>query len=358
MSEKTEPPSEKRLRQARREGNVARSRTLSSAVATLFGVSAFLATLPGTASQLLGYTRRTLASSGTPPPADAALLGAVSTVAELCLPTLLALLLGAVLGSIVQTGVVFHPEVLRFKPERLSPSEGFRRLFSGRNLAESVRAFLIGAVLLTVAWKIAEGAARRLALLPGASSLDALAHAWSLGETTLRRTLLVATLVGVLDLLYQRHAHLKGLRMSRDELKREHKESEGDPHHKAARKAAHRAALNGTTARGVAKANVVLVNPTHVAVALRYEPSEAGAPTIVAKGIGEQAARLRREARNLEVPVVRNVPLARALVRCDVGQEIPEELYEAVAVILREVLDADEIDPATLSPSLRQRRSR
>ncbi len=340
MSEKTEAPSEKRLRDAKRQGNVARSRTLSSALATAFGVGALVATLPAGLSQLVGYTRRTFEASGALPGADGALLGAASTMFDLCLPTLAAVCLGGVLGSIVQTGVLFHPDVLQFKPERLSPAEGAKRLFSSRNLAEAVRALLIGSVLLAIAWFVAEGAARAITLLPRAGAAAAFREVWTLGESTLIRALLAAGIAGVLDLLFQRHAHLKSLRMSRDELKREHKESEGDPHHKAMRKAAHRAALNGTAARGVAKANVVLVNPTHVAVALRYDPAEAAAPTIVAKGIDEQAAAIRAQARRLQVPMVKNVPLARALVRFDVGQEIPEELYEAVAVILREVLDA------------------
>ena len=127
-------------------------------------------------------------------------------------------------------------------------------------------------------------------------------------------------------------------------LKQEHKDSEGDPHHKAARKSLHRQAALGGPARGVHKASAVVVNPTHIAVALRYDEAEADAPYIVAKAREEDALRLRREARRLGIPVLKDIPLARALIHYDVGEEVPEELYRAAAAILKVSLQMRDAD--------------
>jgi type III secretion protein U len=123
-------------------------------------------------------------------------------------------------------------------------------------------------------------------------------------------------------------------------VKNEHKESEGDPHHKHQRRALHRQLAAGGPARGVRAATAVVVNPTHIAVAHRYEPKECDAPYLVAKGRESDALALRRAAEQLGIPVVRDIPLARSLVQFDVGMEIPEELYQAAAAVLTAALDA------------------
>jgi type III secretion system FlhB-like substrate exporter len=136
-------------------------------------------------------------------------------------------------------------------------------------------------------------------------------------------------LLAALDFGLARWRHGRELMMTREEVRNEHKESEGDPHHKHQRRAIHRQLAAGGPARGVRSATAVVVNPTHIAVALRYQPEECDAPYLVAKGREADALALRREAERLGVPIVRDVPLARSLVRFDVGMEIPEELYQA-----------------------------
>ena len=133
--------------------------------------------------------------------------------------------------------------------------------------------------------------------------------------------------------------------MSRDEVRREHREQEGDPRHRAHRRAAHRQLLNAGRARGVRAASVVVVNPVHVAVALRWAPEEGDAPYLVARGRGEDARAIRAEALTAGIPVVRDVALARGLVQYDVGEEVPEELYRAAAVVLQHALDRLESAP-------------
>ncbi|MFW6058315.1 MAG: EscU/YscU/HrcU family type III secretion system export apparatus switch protein, partial [Persicimonas sp.] len=139
---------------------------------------------------------------------------------------------------------------------------------------------------------------------------------------------------GVIDLIWQRHQHEKGLMMSKDEIKREHKESEGDPQQKGKRKQLHKELLRDTGIKNVKNADAVVVNPTHVAVALRYDDEQMSAPEVVATGRGELAQEIKRIARRYGVAIVRNVELARALVDVDVDQQIPAEFYEPVAEVL------------------------
>jgi type III secretion protein U len=132
-----------------------------------------------------------------------------------------------------------------------------------------------------------------------------------------------------------RYRHLKKLRMTRDELKREFRESEGDPVIKGQRRAIHRGLAQGGSARGVGQAHAVVVNPTHLAVALRYAPGECDAPYVVARGRDRQALALRLEAEGWGIPVIRDVPLARSLISLELGEEVPEELYQAAAAVLK-----------------------
>lgn len=346
MSEKTEKPSPRRLREARRNGKIARSRPLAAAVATLFALATLALTAPSAAALIQASTRQALleAGSGSTPIALAFARG-LSTLFSVCLPVLAAALVGAILGAGLQVGVVFNGSAIGFKPEKLSPAEGFKNVFSRRKLLEMVKACALMTCVLWLAWAAARDAAPLSARLPLAGlvlSWDALCQVVRQFAT---KAVGLALAFGAVDYLLERHAHLKSLRMSREELRQEHKESEGDPQHKARRKAAHKALLQGTVARGVQKATVVIVNPTHVAVALRYDPEEAGAPTIVAKGVEDEAAKIRALARRFSVPMVRDVPLARALVRYDLGEEVPEELYLAAAAVLRKAYEFDRSTP-------------
>lgn len=346
MNEKTEQPSPQRLREALEEGNVARSRTLAAAGAALGGLVALGASAPAAALVLQTYAQRALADAGAnATPANVATARAAWALASACAPTLLGTLLGALAGAGFQVGFLLRPQALCPALEKLSPSQGFARVFSAKNLVEVLKAAIVVSLVLWLAWSAVRHNARVVGRLPLVGPLPALQAGFFVARDAALKALAVALLVGLADYLLERRSRLKGLMMTREELKQEHKQAEGDPHHKAKRKAAHRALLNGTASRGVQRANVVVVNPTHVAVALRYEPKEAAAPTIVAKGVDAEAARIRWLARRFSVPMVRDVPLARALVRYDLGDEIPEELYQAAAAVLRQVYETGATPP-------------
>ena len=158
-----------------------------------------------------------------------------------------------------------------------------------------------------------------------------------LGELVFRvavRVGLLYMLFSIFDLWFQRRSYMKDMMMSKDEVKREYKESEGDPHHKHKRKEMHMEILEGAQMEAVKGADVVVTNPTHLAIALRYDKEKDNAPRVIAKGMNLRAEAIKELAKQSNVSILRNVPLAHALHRLEVGHEIPEELYDAVAEVL------------------------
>lgn len=336
MSEGTEQPTPQRLRRAREQGQVPRSRVLPGALAVLGALTALRMGAPAGMAHLEAWTARLcLAPKGEP---RAALAEAGGLLFALAGPPVLGAGLGVLVGLVAGTGLTLRPGHVAPKLERLSPGPALKRLFGLEPWAEAGRALVVAgvlAVLLGGAAVEAAGDVVRAVGLPGAAALRVLAlrlvealvpAAWVLGG------------LGLVDLALARRRHLRQLRMTREEVRREHKDSEGDPHHKARRRAAHHELARGGPARGVAQATAVVVNPTHVAVALRWAPAECDAPYLVARGREGDALALRRQAERRGIPVVRDVALARSLVHYDVGEAIPEELYEAAAAVLRVAL--------------------
>jgi type III secretion protein U len=340
MSEKTEQPSAKRLREARRKGQIPRSRLLSSSVVTFGGLLGLTASAPAGFTRLKDWTARLLLHQEP----TGAWEEAAGVMALLVGPVLGGALLASLAVSVATVGFELNMEHVAPKLERVNPVEGLKRLFSVRQLLEVGKALLVAAVVVWLCWSEAVDAGPdvlRSAWLEGTLGLE---HVLGrLGPLAVRLACVLVVL-GVGDYALARRRHVKELMMTREEVKREHKESEGDPRHKSHRRAMHRQLAAGGPARGVQKASVVVVNPTHIAVALRYAMEECEAPYLVAKGREADALRLRREAERLGVSVVRDVPLARSLIHYDVGEEIPEELYQAAAAVLRVARESRDVD--------------
>jgi type III secretion protein U len=336
---RTEPPTPRRLREARRRGEVARSAELTGAAALLGGLAAVVATGPAAAGELARLLRGALAAATGAAPAPAGILrGAAGAVLRLSLvPGLAALAAGALAGAL-QAGAGLHPEALRPRLERIDPLRGLRRLASSALRVQASLGVAKAAVLLAIAaaWLRASAG---LGELPRAAPGAALRALPALLSLSLRLALAFA-LFGALDGALARHRHRRALMMTREEVRREQKDDEGDPAHRAERRRRHRALVEAGPLSG---ATVVVVNPTHVAVALRHERRAEDAPRVVAKGAGRAAGRIRSAARRAGVPIVRDAPLARALHRlAEVGDEIPEELYEAAAAVLARLYAAPE----------------
>jgi type III secretion protein U len=335
VSEKTEHPTHKRLEDARKKGEVPRSKAWSNGAVTLAALAGLAVSAPSGSARLMAWTRHLFADPHGPPlPAVAEGVRALVLFAA---PALAAAFLAALVSSAALSGFRFTPALLLPRGDRLAPS--FKKVLSAKAALGVGKGLLAAAVVLLVAWLTgrsglgqAVGGVRGEALGSVAASL-----AWA--KAVALRAGAVLGVLAALDFGLARWRHQRQLMMTREDVKNEHKESEGDPHHKQQRKAMHRQLAAGGPARGVGKATAVVVNPTHVAVALRYEPRECDAPYLVAKGREGDALALRRQAEHLGIPVVRDVPLARSLVQFDVGMEIPEELYQAAAAVLTAALE-------------------
>ena len=336
MSEKTEQPTHQRLENARKKGEVPRSKAWSNGAVTLAALAGLAASAPSGSARLLSWTRRLFADPHGPP--LAAVAEGVRALALFAAPALAAAFLAALASSAALSGLRLTPALLLPKGDRLAPS--FKKVLSAKAALGAGKGLLAATAVLVVAWLTARsglgqavGGVRGEGLASAAASLG-----WA--KSVALRAGATLGVLAALDFGLAKWRHGRQLMMSREDVKNEHKESEGDPRHKQQRKAMHRQLAAGGPARGVRAATAVVVNPTHVAVALRYEPRECDAPYLVAKGREADALALRREAEELGIPVVRDVPLARSLVQFDVGMEIPEELYQAAAAVLTAALES------------------
>ena len=341
--QKTEEPTQRRLDEARRKGQVATSREVNHAL--MLGAGALMVGLlaPKVAGDLAAVLRRLLErpqdmvfTVGELDRALSALL--VDVAAALLLAALL--LVGAALASgMIQNGLVLSAEVLAPKLERLSPLAGAKRLFSLRSLIEFGKGVTKIALVSTVGIALLWPAAPRILT---AAELDTAAMLGLARELALRLLAGVALLVGLialLDTLYQRFEHRKHLRMSRRDLQDEFKQTDGDPFIKARLRQLRMERARRRMMAEVPKATVVVTNPSHVAVALRYDGGAMAAPKVVAKGQGTLAERIRTVARAHRVPVIQNPPLARALhAGVELGAEVPPAHYRAVAEVIGYVL--------------------
>jgi flagellar biosynthetic protein FlhB len=222
--------------------------------------------------------------------------------------------------------------------KKLNPFPGIKRMFGTHGLWEATKAVIKTGALLTVVITTSDRA-QSLVSASGALPLAAITTTFADSAVLMFRVVSVTGLaIAVADYVVVRKQIMKKLKMSRYEIEQEHKQSEGDPHVKAQRRAAQLAMSRNRMMSDVATADVLLVNPTHVAVALKYE-SDRGAPRVVAKGADEIAAKLRELAAEARVPMVQDIPLARALhASCELGQEVPAQLFTAVARVLAFVM--------------------
>ena len=336
--ERTEKPTPKRVRENRKEGKVARTQELG-AWSSLLVVAVMLSWLVrhGTDS-VRELMLRSLALVEDPEPSK--VLALLHDGAVLALLVSLALgsgvMLVAVAAAASQGGLYLATKSLKPKWSKLNPLQGAKRMFGPQALWEGGKLLLKCSVVGLLVWRAVRDL---MPLLGGLVPLDVGLRLAASGATSLMRDVAATGLVAAAaDYVFQRRRTGKQTRMTKKEVRDEHKMSEGDPLVKSAIRSRQLAAARNRMMADVPEADVVLVNPVHVAVALRYEPAR-GTPRVVAKGAGAIAARIRSVADNHQVPMVEDVPLARALyASCEVGQEIPSELYHAVAQVLAFVL--------------------
>jgi type III secretion protein U len=341
VSDKTEEPTPRRLRKAREEGDSGSSTYAAQAIAFLVAVALVPSAVHALASNAAADLREAIAHAADPGAARFDALAVATTVVALAFPVLVAAGVAGAVAQLVQTGGVIATKRLTPNLARLNPFEGVKGFFSATRLFAVARALVAGGVVAWLAVRGVDDHVVDFAHVGGRTAWIATLVGQVAGGLAWRAALLGIAL-GAIDLVVTRGAWRRRLRMTKDEVRREHKDAEGDPQHKAARERAYHELMAQATVASVRTASVVVVNPTHLACALRYDEKEGDeAPVVVASGEGDLAQRIVRAAQEWGVPVVRDVPLARALVELQVGDVIPEALYEAVAEVLREIAAAE-----------------
>jgi flagellar biosynthetic protein FlhB len=337
--QKTEQPTPRRLQEARRKGQVPRSQDLTGAVVLAVVLLLFLTGLEWFVLSLqrvfVTYLYNFTSYSITPENMGYFVLQALALLFWVIIPVLLAALLVAIAVNFAQVGFLFAPGVLVPKMERLNPAQGLKRIFSTRGLFEFTKAIFKIVFIGSLCIWLLHSRIEELLVLSATSPGQGIYVLHSVILTVAGAAAAAYLLIAVLDLVYQRHAHHKDLMMTKSEVKDEQRQTEGDPHLKSwLRKRQQEIAMNRIKDE-VPRATVVVTNPTHLAVALRYQEGKTDAPLVVAKGAGYLAERIKELAAKHEIPVVENRDLARYLYRrVRVGEEVPVAVYQAVAEIL------------------------
>ncbi len=337
--DRTEPASSRRLEQAREEGNVPQSRELMAFMVLAAGAAAFWVLGGWLAQRSSGLLRHGLSFSREAAFDSAAMTGwALSLASEAFVvagPVFLLAIAAAIATPFMIGGAVISPKAFQLDLGRLDPVRGLGRMFSWQSVAELVKAILKSLLIAGVLiWVVRHEQDQLFALLGQPVEVALISFAQLLLRSFFALVLGLA-LIAAVDVPFQLWQYHDRLKMTRDELRREARESEGDPHLKARIRSQQREMARRRMMAEVPKADVVVTNPTHFAVALRYESGAMGAPVVVAKGMNLLAQRIRDLAGEHEVPVLEAPPLARALYRhVDPGDAIPATLYAAVAEVM------------------------
>jgi flagellar biosynthetic protein FlhB len=338
--ERTESATGKRREEARQRGQVARSQELNSALLLLSGTLVFYLLGSPLLDGLVGLVRfhlgQGLHGELTPTEVHRVMLSTSFRTATLLAPLMGTLVLVAYAANVAQVGFLTNFGALSLKWERVNPAAGFKRLFApGRMVAETIKSPLKFALVGFIVYRTVNGRLSEIPLLMDMAPVEALTWIGRLCFQLALRVSLAFLVLAALDYVYQRWQYEKSLRMTRDEVKEEMKQAEGDPVVKGRIKSLQRQAAMHRMMTDVPKADVVVVNPIHFAVAMRYDSTSMEAPTVVAKGARLVAERIVATAKAHGIPIVEDPPLARALhAGVEIGRQIPVHLYKAVAEIL------------------------
>ncbi len=349
-ADKSELPTAKKLRDARKKGDIAKSKDLSAGLLTLAWLVLFALVSGFVATDLARLATDTMVAATQMPFAQAApSIGwdASLTLVKISLMTLVPVAAIATFAEFLQAGPIFTTEKLKFALDKLNPMEGLKRMFGMDGLVELVKTLVKVMFVCAIAYVVirtAIGEAGQIIRLASWSPVadTGAAAAFATLDLTYRLTLkLFAMIVGVFlfvavaDWFYSRHSYIKKMKMSRRDIRQEYKDDEGDPHVRSHRRELHQEWSNQNTLGATRGSAALLVNPTHIAIALDYDDEKAPVPVIAAKGAGELAAAMRAEAEAAGVPIIRNIATARTLwARGEIGEIVPQDMFDAIAAII------------------------
>lgn len=349
--DKTEKPTQKRIRDARKKGDIAKSKDVGATAGlfawlllAMFGVGFAGDRLAALFDTSFGVVARDLPFETTWQSFGGAAAWTFVLIAAIAMT--IAAVVG-LLAEFLQAGAIMTFEKMKPKLEHMNPVEGLKRMFAMDNLVELLKTLAKATLLILITWLVIKASLPEivaglpvdaLPTMPGTGRAAASESLRETGVLTVRMlswTLAVFVLVAVIDVAWQKHSYTKKLRMSHRDIRQEFKENEGDPHIKGTRKSLHQEWANQNAVGAARTANVLVVNPTHLAIALDYDPEDCPIPVIAAKGEGPLAQAMREAAEAAGVPIIRHVEVARGLYdKGDIGEMIPRDMFEAIAEII------------------------
>ncbi len=342
--EKTEEATPRKLQKAREEGQVARSRELNSVAIVTFGACAAIFVAPNLSQAMLDLTERLFTTAADSQLQMTTVLGeAALDSIWAALPFCVVMFAAGVFSSIGVGGLVFAPKALQPKLERMSLIKGFGRMFSMKSLVELGKSIAKFVLISGVAIAVLSVSLNELLVLATKPIEAAIAAGVSYVGWALLLIGVALIVVAAIDVPFQIHQHKKQLKMTKQEVKDELKDSEGKPEVKAKLRALQQQVAQRKMLEDVPNADVVITNPEHFSVAVKYDAAAMVAPILVAKGVDHMAFRIREIADQHDVPQVQMPPLARAIYyNTEAGEEIPEALYVAVAQVLAYVYQLEQ----------------
>ncbi len=337
--EKTERATPKKKQESRKKGQVAKSQDVNTAILLLFVFLFFWFSggfmLEGMINVFVHSFEDYMLLNLTEQTTFSILSDLLPVIMWILMPVMLVAMIGGVIANYLQVGFLFSTEAIHFKLEKMDPIKGAKRIFSIRAIVEllksTLKITLIGLVTFGVLWLDFDGVMRLSQLSVDRSLVFLSMLVLKMGFAAT----LILIILAVFDYVYQKFDFEKNIRMSKQDIKDEYKTSEGDPLIKSKIKQKQREMASQRMMQDVPKADVIITNPTHYAIALKYDESKMDAPYVVASGVDYIALKIRSVAKNHEIPLIENRPLARALYeQTDIGDAVPEEFFKAIAEIL------------------------
>ena len=338
--DKTEEPTPHRIREARKKGQIAKSKEITVAIVLLLSYNVFRYAGPFMWNNLTSTAKAILmlipeSRDFSLSFAGYVLLLGLRGIAFTVFPLFAIAFLSTFLAEVLQTGFLFSSDPLAPKIERLNPLEGIKKMFGMQGIFELIKSILKIVIVFYISWYAAKNDLPFIIVLVEAQPWDAIMLGASLVFRIATRVGLFYIAIAILDYFYRRYEYMKNLKMTKQEVKEEYKRLEGDPMVKQRIRDMQRQTAQQRMMSSVPQADVVVTNPTHIAVALKYEVKKNKAPTVIAKGQRKIAQEIRRIAEFNEISIVENEPLARSIFRTTkVKQEVPAELYQACAEVL------------------------
>ncbi len=341
--DKTEQPTGRRREEARDEGNVAKSQELNSVAVLIAGMIAFKTTSSIFGGTISRFFRITYQESSfmeiTTQTLPRQLWDFASVFGMIVMPIMAFVVFAALASNIGQVGIMFAKKALKPQFKKINPLNGIKRMFSAKSLAELFKGIFKIIILALISIMVIRKYSSEFLMLSNLTSGEVLGFAASVMSELTLKVSIALLIMAAADFAFQKYQHEKSLKMTKQEVKDENKQQEGDPQVKGRIKSLQKQMTMNRMMQEVPQASVVVTNPTHIAIALKYEPqTNADAPRVIAKGKEKMAERIKTIARENDVPVVENKPLARSLFEaCEIGTEIPVAFYQAVAEVLSQV---------------------